>query len=320
RHPLAGLLRGQARTDREAAAERLGERHDVRLDAGTLIRKQLAGTPHAGLHFVENEQQGVLVGKLAQAAQKMVLRDAHAAFTLDRLDQDRGGLRPDGLLHGFKIAERDLIEAVDNGAEAFEIFFVSGSRERRERTAVERALEGDDAVTLGTAVDGVELARGLDRAFHRLRAGILEKHVVGKALLAQPVRELLLLGNPKQVGDVDRLMGLRGDRVRDLRMRVAERIDGNARGEVEIARAVGGVEPHTLPPLEAQVDTREGRQQMSGAHDTFLGPSLYMASPEMKCAASDRKSTRLNSSHSQISYAVFCLKKKNRKSILRCKH
>src|SRR5256886_9879904 len=30
---------------------------------------------------------------------------------------------------------------------------------------------------------------------------------------------------------------------------------------------------------------------------------------------SDRKSTRLNSSHSQISYAVFCLKKKNNLSI-----
>src|SRR5688572_31144578 len=29
---------------------------------------------------------------------------------------------------------------------------------------------------------------------------------------------------------------------------------------------------------------------------------------------SDRKSTRLNSSHSQISYAVFCLKKKKKKS------
>src|SRR5256886_4443035 len=28
----------------------------------------------------------------------------------------------------------------------------------------------------------------------------------------------------------------------------------------------------------------------------------------------DRKSTRLNSSHSQISYAVFCLKKKKRKN------
>src|SRR5688572_32284221 len=29
----------------------------------------------------------------------------------------------------------------------------------------------------------------------------------------------------------------------------------------------------------------------------------------------DRKSTRLNSSHSQISYAVFCLKKKNTNEI-----
>src|SRR5256886_5065023 len=31
----------------------------------------------------------------------------------------------------------------------------------------------------------------------------------------------------------------------------------------------------------------------------------------------DRKSTRLNSSHSQISYAVFCLKKKKSRSQLR---
>src|SRR2546430_9724178 len=30
-------------------------------------------------------------------------------------------------------------------------------------------------------------------------------------------------------------------------------------------------------------------------------------------AKKDRKSTRLNSSHSQISYAVFCLKKKKKK-------
>src|SRR2546427_7066926 len=31
-------------------------------------------------------------------------------------------------------------------------------------------------------------------------------------------------------------------------------------------------------------------------------------------AQADRKSTRLNSSHSQISYAVFCLKKKKKKT------
>src|SRR5688572_19573028 len=32
---------------------------------------------------------------------------------------------------------------------------------------------------------------------------------------------------------------------------------------------------------------------------------------------SDRKSTRLNSSHSQISYAVFCLKKKKKKNTIK---
>src|SRR2546430_11754513 len=33
--------------------------------------------------------------------------------------------------------------------------------------------------------------------------------------------------------------------------------------------------------------------------------------PGREARVQDRKSTRLNSSHSQISYAVFCLKKKN---------
>src|SRR2546427_8953681 len=34
-------------------------------------------------------------------------------------------------------------------------------------------------------------------------------------------------------------------------------------------------------------------------------------------ASRDRKSTRLNSSHSQISYAVFCLKKKKKQNTIR---
>src|SRR2546430_5180235 len=41
--------------------------------------------------------------------------------------------------------------------------------------------------------------------------------------------------------------------------------------------------------------------------------SLADLSPHDPRLLSDRKSTRLNSSHSQISYAVFCLKKKKKK-------
>src|SRR5688572_7283743 len=40
--------------------------------------------------------------------------------------------------------------------------------------------------------------------------------------------------------------------------------------------------------------------------------ALRFASRERRALLADRKSTRLNSSHSQTSYAVFCLKKKNR--------
>src|SRR2546427_1706853 len=43
-------------------------------------------------------------------------------------------------------------------------------------------------------------------------------------------------------------------------------------------------------------------------------PDVHVAHPRLAGprAHADRKSTRLNSSHSQISYAVFCLKKKKK--------
>src|SRR5688572_32011521 len=45
-------------------------------------------------------------------------------------------------------------------------------------------------------------------------------------------------------------------------------------------------------------------------------PEVRSYSGHRGIADEDRKSTRLNSSHSQISYAVFCLKKKTTKSLL----
>src|SRR3989440_2661679 len=46
---------------------------------------------------------------------------------------------------------------------------------------------------------------------------------------------------------------------------------------------------------------------------TSLGKHVTLTKPDDfgKLLEEDRKSTRLNSSHDQISYAVFCLKKKN---------
>src|SRR2546422_4180497 len=45
------------------------------------------------------------------------------------------------------------------------------------------------------------------------------------------------------------------------------------------------------------------------------GPRARPATPDRRSSSSrDRKSTRLNSSHGYISYAVFCLKKKKNKN------
>src|SRR2546430_10551190 len=53
---------------------------------------------------------------------------------------------------------------------------------------------------------------------------------------------------------------------------------------------------------ERQIKQQLGAERGLGRHGSNTSPR----------SAPDRKSTRLNSSHSQISYAVFCLKKKKK--------
>src|SRR5688572_31602712 len=75
------------------------------------------------------------------------------------------------------------------------------------------------------------------------------------------------------------------------------------------------------PPLHAGAaeagDSSARLEPASAARAAGVGPRSLRAAgraPRRSPARpQDRKSTRLNSSHSQISYAVFCLKKKNKK-------
>src|SRR2546430_5602963 len=52
--------------------------------------------------------------------------------------------------------------------------------------------------------------------------------------------------------------------------------------------------------------------ERSGRHPLGREGADPLGGPRQGGWGEDRKSTRLNSSHSQISYAVFCLKKKKR--------
>src|SRR3712207_8917220 len=81
-----------------------------------------------------------------------------------------------------------------------------------------------------------------------------------------------------------------------FRKKLAKQFEGNYR-----------IRYHLAPPLLARVDPRTGAPVKIA-----FGPWMrwvFRLLARMKVL--DRKSTRLNSSHANISYAVFCLKKKN---------
>src|SRR2546427_1351862 len=67
-------------------------------------------------------------------------------------------------------------------------------------------------------------------------------------------------------------------------------------------------------PALAQVPHGDGLHGARLTCFTTLGPTGQIGATSLETR--DRKSTRLNSSHSQISYAVFCLKKKKKQQRL----
>src|SRR2546427_8417777 len=76
----------------------------------------------------------------------------------------------------------------------------------------------------------------------------------------------------------------------------------------------------TLFPYTTLFRSRDGKLFARGAADDKGQVFCLLKAIEERGgrppeqAEQDRKSTRLNSSHSQISYAVFCLKKKKKKN------
>src|SRR3712207_7387235 len=75
--------------------------------------------------------------------------------------------------------------------------------------------------------------------------------------------------------------------------------------------------PYTTLFRSVEVELPQSKVTSSGGGDFGLAeagyerPEDHDGGPHLAYQLVDRKSTRLNSSHANISYAVFCLKKKN---------
>src|SRR5438270_5274004 len=92
--------------------------------------------------------------------------------------------------------------------------------------------------------------------------------------------------------------GLDKEAVFDLLTRFAPTITMRRAGFVE----------HKYQPVTFAL--RDADKDLHLATEVYHRAGAY--TPITDTVREDRKSTRLNSSHSQISYAVFCLKKKNK--------
>src|SRR5205809_3974686 len=106
---------------------------------------------------------------------------------------------------------------------------------------------------------------------------------------------------------------------------------GNEGRAPSLVRLLGPAERyHAVPPGGRGAARQLGRSVGAGSSERrALGPDPQRARSDaigdargrllpataVECELPDRKSTRLNSSHGYISYAVFCLKKKKNKRV-----
>src|SRR5690606_40082301 len=100
-------------------------------------------------------------------------------------------------------------------------------------------------------------------------------------------------------------LSLELDGLRQAPREELERLLGRL-GQAPIRADFPYVEPDDLPTILAEAGGPEGEAAAKPAGPLTLRPD------------EDRKSTRLNSSHVKISYAVFCLKKKTDGVRIRC--
>src|SRR3712207_7629353 len=66
----------------------------------------------------------------------------------------------------------------------------------------------------------------------------------------------------------------------------------------------------SIPSLKARSTSARVKLADCASMNWHMYSWAYHHSPIVSYSSADRKSTRLNSSHANISYAVFCLKKK----------
>lgn len=230
----------------DAAGDPFGEGHDIGLDAEVLVAEPGAEASAAGLDFVEDEDEAMFIGEVTEALEEAIGGDVDAAFALDGFDEEGAGFVVDEVGDGLEVAVGGVLEAGDEGADAFMIFWLGGGGHGAVGASVEAFVEGDDLVFFGWRVEAGEL----DGAFDSLSATVTEEGFAEAAGADRFGEEALLFGVPG-VGDVDEMLGLFLNRGDQSGVGVAKDVTAPAGEEVEELSAFGVIDIRAFAADEA---------------------------------------------------------------------
>ena len=209
------------------------------------MRPQRTRAGEPALNLVVDEYRADFIAAVAERGEESVGSGVDAAFALDGLDDHPCGIRRDvrGQLIGGGV-EGDGVEAGEERGKGGLVFGIRGCGKGAEGAAVEGVGEREDLVfvRVGRVYYLGVFLRELDGRFVGLSSRIRDEcfgcggHAARfQGCFDQEFAQRARPGVMVEVRGVDQGFGLRGDDLRDGRVAVAEGVDGDARGEVEVA-------------------------------------------------------------------------------------
>ncbi len=185
-------------------------------------------------YFIGNQ---IRIEGLSQGAGQLEVFDVEridAAFTKNRFEDECGGVLSDGSYESGLVIGRDEGDIGPGIDEPLSKVGLAGDGERAHGSAMVRALNRHEA---GLTLSGA-CPNGFQRSFDGLRAAVAEEGAVEAADLAEPFRQLFLLGVGNEVGCMDAPLGLPDEGGGETGVGVAEGVDADAGEQIEVAIAI----------------------------------------------------------------------------------
>ena len=195
---------GDHHTAGHSASQPLRHGHHIRLDPVLLVAVPGPGTSHPRLHLIENQQSPAGIGDFPKPLEKPFRRQIDTTLALDRLNQDRTGLRTGHVADSIEIVEGNVVEAGHQWPHALVILGLSSRGGGTERSAVETVVEGNDAVPAGF---GTVQTHQFQCALDRFGTTVAEERLAESSCAQRLGKVSLWLGVPG-VGNVDQFRGL----------------------------------------------------------------------------------------------------------------